>query len=168
MTSINATIETNRGSIHLELFPDQAPVTVANFVNLARRGYYDGLKFHRVIADFMIQGGCPLGIGSGGPGYTFEDEFDSSLRHDQPGRLSMANAGPGTNGSQFFVTHVPTPWLDDAHSIFGQVQGGDDQAVVDSIKQGDTITSVQVTGDVDDLLQAQAARIDEWNAALDR
>lgn len=168
MTSINATIETSRGSIHLELFPDQAPVTVANFVNLARRGYYDGLKFHRVIADFMIQGGCPLGIGSGGPGYTFEDEFASSLRHDRPGRLSMANAGPGTNGSQFFVTHGPTPWLDDAHSIFGQVKGADDQAVVDSIKQGDTITAVQVEGDVDDLLKAQAARVDEWNAALDR
>lgn len=167
MSNINATIETSRGPIHLELFPDAAPVTVANFVNLARRGYYDGLKFHRVIADFMIQGGCPLGIGSGGPGYTFEDEFDPSLRHDRPGRLSMANAGPGTNGSQFFITHVPTPWLDDNHSIFGQVQGAADQSVVDSVEQGDTITAINVEGDVDALLAAQSERVDQWNAALD-
>ena len=118
---MQATMTTTKGAIRLNLFPEQAPVTVANFVNLASRGYYDGLKFHRVIANFMIQGGCPRGTGSGGPGYQFEDEFDPSLRHDRPGRLSMANAGPGTNGSQFFITHVPTPWLDDNHSIFGAV-----------------------------------------------
>ena len=168
MSSIEAVIETSQGDIRLDLFPDQAPVTVANFVNLARRGYYDGLPFHRVIDDFMIQGGCPQGTGTGGPGYKFEDEFDESLRHDRPGRLSMANAGPGTNGSQFFITHVPTPWLDDAHSIFGQVQGDSDQAVVDRIARGDTIKAVRVIGEVDGLLESQADRVAQWNEALDR
>jgi peptidyl-prolyl cis-trans isomerase B (cyclophilin B) len=167
VSSIQAVMETSRGEIRLELFPDQAPVTVANFVNLARRGFYDGLKFHRVIADFMIQGGCPRGTGTGGPGYKFEDEFDESLRHDRPGRLSMANAGPGTNGSQFFITHVPTPWLDNAHSIFGQVVDGDDQKVVDSIRQGDSITTIRLSGDVDELLAAQQDRVNQWNKALD-
>jgi peptidyl-prolyl cis-trans isomerase B (cyclophilin B) len=167
VSSIQAVMETSRGEIRLELFPDQAPVTVANFVNLARRGFYDGLKFHRVIADFMIQGGCPRGTGTGGPGYKFEDEFDESLRHDRPGRLSMANAGPGTNGSQFFITHVPTPWLDNAHSIFGQVVDADDQKVVDSIRQGDSITTIRLSGDVDELLAAQQDRVNQWNKALD-
>lgn len=165
--SITATIETNRGAIHLELFPDEAPVTVANFVNLAQRGFYDGLKFHRVIRDFMVQGGCPLGLGNGGPGYKFEDEFHPSLRHDKPGRLSMANAGPASNGSQFFITHVPTPWLDDAHSIFGEVRGDADQAVVDGVQQGDTITAVRIDGDTDALLDDQAERVAEWNSRLD-
>jgi peptidyl-prolyl cis-trans isomerase B (cyclophilin B) len=167
VSSIQAVMETSQGEIRLELFPDQVPVTVASFVNLARRGFYDGLKFHRVIADFMIQGGCPRGTGAGGPGYKFEDEFDPTLRHDKPGRLSMANAGPGTNGSQFFITHVPTPWLDDAHSIFGQVVGDEDQAVVDSIRQGDTITSVRLSGDVDAVLEAAGERVAQWNKALD-
>ena len=165
---MQATMTTSKGAIRLNLFPEQAPVTVASFVNLAARGYYDGLKFHRVIANFMIQGGCPRGTGTGGPGYQFEDEFDSGLRHDRPGRLSMANAGPGTNGSQFFITHVPTPWLDDKHSIFGEVAGGDDQTVVDAIAQGDSIESVTVEGDTDALLVAQAGRVAEWNARLDR
>jgi peptidyl-prolyl cis-trans isomerase B (cyclophilin B) len=160
-------MKTSKGDIRLNLFPDRAPVTVANFANLARRGFYDGLKFHRVIKDFMIQGGCPKGTGTGGPGYRFEDEFDPSLRHDRPGLLSMANAGPGTNGSQFFITHVPTPWLDDNHSIFGEVEGPGDQAVVDSIEQGDRIESLTVSGDVDALLEEQADRVAEWNAALD-
>jgi peptidyl-prolyl cis-trans isomerase B (cyclophilin B) len=168
VTSIQATISTSKGDIHLDLFADQAPITVANFVNLARRGFYDGLKFHRVIADFMIQGGCPAGTGTGGPGYRFKDEFDKSLRHDRPGRLSMANAGPGTNGSQFFITHVPTPWLDDAHSVFGAVVAADDQAVVDAIAQGDTIKHVTVSGDVDQLLEAQADQVAQWNAVLDK
>ena len=114
----------------------------------------------------MIQGGCPEGSGRGGPGYRFDDEFDRSLRHDQPGRLSMANSGPGTNGSQFFITHVPTPWLDDAHSIFGEVEGDEDQAVVDAIEQGDRIERIEVTGDVDDLLADQANRVRQWNARL--
>ena len=135
-------------------------------MNLAGRGYYDGLTFHRVIANFMIQGGCPEGSGRGGPGYRFDDEFDPSIRHDRPGRLSMANSGPGTNGSQFFITHVPTPWLDDAHAIFGEVGGDEDQAVVDAIEQGDRIDRVEVTGDVDDLLADQADRVRQWNARL--
>jgi peptidyl-prolyl cis-trans isomerase B (cyclophilin B) len=166
--TINVTLDTNRGPIHLRLHEDKAPVTVASFVNLARRGYYDGLSFHRVINDFMIQGGCPLGTGTGGPGYKFEDEFHPSLRHDKPGVLSMANAGPRTNGSQFFITHGPTPWLDGKHSVFGEVIGGDDQKVVNAIRQGDTIEKVTVEGDVDALLAAQADRVKEWNTVLDQ
>ena len=163
--NITAAIETSKGTINLTLFPDKTPVTVANFVSLTQKKFYDGLSFHRVIADFMIQGGCPLGTGAGGPGYKFEDEFDSSLRHDAPGKLSMANAGPGTNGSQFFITHVPTPHLDDAHSIFGQVNSVEDQAVVDAIAQGDKIISIKVAGDLDALLEAQASRVADWNKA---
>ncbi len=163
--NITAAIETSKGTINLTLFPEQTPVTVASFVNLANKNFYDGLNFHRVIGDFMIQGGCPLGTGTGGPGYRFEDEFDSSLRHDAPGKLSMANAGPGTNGSQFFITHVPTPHLDGAHSVFGQVDSQADQDVVNSIAQGDTIVSVTISGDVDALLESQADRIAEWNQA---
>ena len=166
MSDVVVVIETNKGTIRLDLFPSEAPVTVANFVNLATRGYYDGLKFHRVIADFMIQGGCPQGTGTGGPGYQFEDEFDASLRHDRPGRFSMANAGKGTNGSQFFITHVPTPWLDDAHTIFGTVQTDADQDVVNSIGQGDSISKVSFEGDTDAILAAQSERVSEWNAAL--
>jgi cyclophilin family peptidyl-prolyl cis-trans isomerase len=121
-----ATLKTDKGDIVLELFADKTPVTVNNFVFLAREGFYDGIIFHRVIADFMVQGGDPTGKGSGGPGYRFADEFHPSLKHDKPGILSMANAGPGTNGSQFFITHVPTPHLDNKHSVFGQVIGGMD------------------------------------------
>ena len=164
--AIQARIDTTKGSIHLNLFVDRAPVTVANFVNLAGRGYYDGLQFHRVIADFMVQGGCPQGNGRGGPGYQFEDEFDATLRHDRPGRLSMANAGPGTNGSQFFITHVPTPWLDDAHTIFGEVVGDADQTVVDAIAQGDNIKGIEISGDASSLLAAQSERIEHWNTTL--
>ncbi len=122
----SATIATERGDIVVELYADKVPVTVNNFVVLARDGYYDGVTFHRVIANFMAQTGDPTGTGRGGPGYQFADEFDASLRHDGPGVLSMANAGPNTNGSQFFITHVPTPWLDGKHSIFGQVISGMD------------------------------------------
>lgn len=165
--TINVTFQTNRGPIHLRLHDDKAPVTVASFVNLAKRGYYDGLSFHRVISDFMVQGGCPLGTGTGGPGYKFEDEFHPSLRHDKPGVLSMANAGPKTNGSQFFITHGATPWLNDKHSVFGEVLSADDQKVVDAINQGDTIEKVTVEGDVDALLASQAERVKEWNAILD-
>jgi cyclophilin family peptidyl-prolyl cis-trans isomerase len=121
-----ATIDTNRGTIRIQLHDDKAPKTVANFVKLAGEGFYDGLKFHRVIDDFMVQTGCPQGTGTGGPGYKFEDEFHPDLKHDGPGVVSMANAGPNTNGSQFFITHVPTPWLDNKHSIFGQIQEGMD------------------------------------------
>jgi peptidyl-prolyl cis-trans isomerase B (cyclophilin B) len=138
-----ATIETNRGAIVLKLYATQAPRTVNNFVCLAEDGYYDGVTFHRVIKDFMIQGGDPGGTGRGGPGYTFKDEFDPKLKHDRPGVLSMANAGPNTNGSQFFITHVPTPWLDGKHTVFGQVTDGPD--VVNAIEQGDVMLSVRVS-----------------------
>jgi cyclophilin family peptidyl-prolyl cis-trans isomerase len=121
-----ATLDTDKGLIVLELFADKAPRTVNNFVFLAREGYYDGTIFHRVISDFMAQGGDPTGTGTGGPGYRFADEFHPSLKHNKPGVFSMANAGPGTNGSQFFITHVPTPWLDGKHTIFGQVIQGMD------------------------------------------
>jgi cyclophilin family peptidyl-prolyl cis-trans isomerase len=122
----SATLSTDKGNIVLDLFADKAPITVNNFVFLAREGFYDGTIFHRVIADFMVQGGDPTGTGSGGPGYRFADEFHPSLKHNKPGIFSMANAGPGTNGSQFFITHVPTPWLDGKHTIFGQVASGMD------------------------------------------
>jgi peptidyl-prolyl cis-trans isomerase B (cyclophilin B) len=121
-----AVLHTDKGDITLQLFADKTPTTVNNFVFLARQGFYDGTIFHRVIKDFMAQGGDPTGSGRGGPGYRFADEFHPKLRHDKPGVLSMANAGPGTNGSQFFITHIPTPWLDNKHSVFGQVTGGMD------------------------------------------
>jgi peptidyl-prolyl cis-trans isomerase B (cyclophilin B) len=139
-----ATIDTDRGTIRLELYADRAPKTVANFEKLAGEGFYDGLKFHRVIADFMVQTGCPQGTGTGGPGYKFADELHPELKHDGPGVLSMANAGPNTNGSQFFITHVATPWLDGKHSVFGRVIEGQD--VVDAVRQGDKMKGVKVEG----------------------
>ena len=141
-----ATIETSRGTIRAVLHDDKAPKTVANFEKLAAQGFYNGLKFHRVIADFMVQTGCPQGTGTGGPGYKFADEFHNDLKHSGPGVLSMANSGPNSNGSQFFITHVATPWLDRKHSIFGQVVEG--QNVVDAIKQGDNMIKVTVTEEV--------------------
>ena len=138
-----ATIETNKGKIRLRLEDGKVPKTVENFEKLAKQGFYDGLKFHRVIADFMIQTGCPQGTGTGGPGYKFGDEFHKELKHDGPGVLSMANSGPNTNGSQFFITHVATPWLDGKHSVFGRVLEGQD--VVDSIAQGDKMLKVSVS-----------------------
>ena len=162
---ILAEMNTSKGVINIRLYPQHAPVTVANFVNLAKRGFYDGLSFHRVIDNFMIQGGCPLGSGTGGPGYRFEDECTHELKHDAPGKLSMANAGPGTNGSQFFITHIETSWLDGKHTVFGSVVSADDQAVVNAIAGGDDIVSVTITGG-DDLLEQQAARVSEWNAVL--
>ena len=164
-TETGAVIRTSKGDIKLRLFADQAPVTVANFINLAKRGFYDGLAFHRVIADFMIQGGCPQGTGTGGPGYRFEDECTPALNHDAPGKLSMANAGPGTNGSQFFITHVETPWLDGRHTVFGEVLDSGDQAVVDAIAVGDTIDSITVNGG-EDVLASQADRVEAWNEVL--
>ena len=161
-----AVITTTKGDIHVTLFPAEAPLTVANFVNLTQRGYYDGLKFHRVIANFMIQGGDPTGTGSGGPGYNFADEFSPALRHNSAGTLSMANSGPRTNGSQFFITHGPTPHLDDLHSIFGKVSSGQD--VVDAIAQDDVMTTIVIEGDPSSLLAAQKERVDEWNGILDR
>ena len=161
--SLIANFDTDRGPIRVELAADKAPLTVANFVNLARRGFYNGLSFHRVINDFMIQGGCPEGSGRGGPGYRFEDEANNGLRHDR-GVLSMANAGPNTNGSQFFITHVPTPWLDGKHTVFGKVVAGMD--AVDAVRQGDTIKSVTIEGDADAALAAKADRVAEWNRIL--
>jgi peptidyl-prolyl cis-trans isomerase B (cyclophilin B) len=164
---LQATIKTSKGDINLKLFPEKTPVTVANFVNLSQRGFYDNLSFHRVIDNFMIQGGCPEGTGRGGPGYRFEDEFDPELKHDAPGKLSMANAGPGTNGSQFFITHVATPWLDGKHSVFGEVISDDDQAVVNSIEQGDTIETIEITGDADAVLEEASESIERFNEVLD-
>ena len=161
--SLTATFDTARGPIKIELYPDKAPLTVANFVNLAQRGFYDGLSFHRVIPDFMIQGGCPEGSGRGGPGYKFEDETTNGVRHER-GVLSMANAGPNTNGSQFFITHVPTPWLDGKHTVFGKVTEGLD--IVDSVAGGDAINSVKIEGDTAAVLAAKADRVTEWNKYL--
>jgi peptidyl-prolyl cis-trans isomerase B (cyclophilin B) len=165
MSDLIANFNTARGPIRVRLFADKAPLTVANFVNLAKKGFYNGLNFHRVIPDFMIQGGCPKGTGTGGPGYKFEDECRPDLRHDKPGVLSMANAGPGTNGSQFFITHVATPWLDGKHTVFGEVIGGEDQKVVNAVKGGDRIESITIEGDADALLAAHSARIAEWDRA---
>ena len=165
---VTARIETDKGAIRAVLHDDRAPVTVASFANLARRGFSDGLCFHRVIDDFMIQGGCPDGDGRGDPGYRFEDEFDDSLRHDEPGVLSMANAGPGTNGCQFFITHVPTDWLDGRHAVFGRVMDETDQQVVSAISAGDRIVAITVEGDWQALLADQGARVSEWNTALDK
>ena len=137
-----ATIDTSRGTIKVKLHADKVPKTIANFEKLAKQGFYNGLKFHRVIENFMVQTGCPQGTGTGGPGYKFADEFHPDLKHSGPGVLSMANAGPNTNGSQFFITHVATPWLDGKHSVFGQVTEGQD--VVNAIKQGDIMKSVVI------------------------
>ena len=161
--SLFAHFDTDRGPIRIELFAEKAPLTVANFVNLAQRGFYDGLVFHRVIADFMVQGGCPQGRGTGGPGYKFEDETNNGVRHER-GVLSMANAGPNTNGSQFFITHVATPWLDGKHTVFGKVLEGLD--VVDAIRQGDGIKSVKIEGDAQAALDAKADRVAEWNRIM--
>ena len=163
-----ALIQTNKGDINVKLYPDQAPLTVLSFVNLSKRGFYDNLTFHRVIPNFVIQGGCPLGTGTGGPGYRFKDEFSPALRHNKPGMLSMANAGPGTNGSQFFITHVPTPHLDDRHSIFGEVAGPKDQEIVNSIVVGDKIKTIVIKGDWSKLAEDHKAELDKWNAVLDK
>lgn len=165
---MSATIKTTKGDIEIKLFPDQAPLTVLSFVNLAKRGFYDNLTFHRVIRGFVIQGGCPLGTGTGGPGYRFQDEFSPDLRHSKPGILSMANAGPNTNGSQFFITHVPTPHLDDKHSIFGEVKGPKDQEIVDSIAVGDRIDTIVIEGDYSRLAEDHKEDLRKWNEVLDK
>src|SRR6056300_508960 len=166
MEGLFAKIETSKGTITLSLTYEQTPGTVGNFVALAEgklsnshkqdgEPYYNGLKFHRVIADFMIQGGCPQGSGVGGPGYQFDDEFHPDLKHDKAGTLSMANAGPGTNGSQFFITHGPTAWLDGKHTVFGYVTEG--QEVVDAIAQGDSMDKVEIV--------RVGADAEAWNAS---
>tara|TARA_Y100001934_G_scaffold217757_1_gene258600 strand:- start:250 stop:738 length:489 start_codon:yes stop_codon:yes gene_type:complete len=162
---MNANIKTNKGTISLKLFEDKAPLTVANFVNLVNRGFYENITFHRVINDFMIQTGCPLGTGTGGPGYEFKDEFHPELKHNKAGILSMANAGPGTNGSQFFITHLETPWLDNHHTVFGEVINEESQNVVNSIEQGDTIESIEIDGKLS-VDQEVKDQIEIWNKNL--
>lgn len=163
-SDIQIIIKTNRGEIHAKLFASQAPITVANFLNLAKKGFYNGINFHRVIPNFMIQGGDPTGTGTGGPGYRFDDEIAPGLKHDCPGRISMANAGPNTNGSQFFITHVPTPWLDGKHAIFGQVIQG--QKVVDIIEQGDKILNIEILDNTDVLFKKEEKLLAQWNKEL--
>ena len=159
-------IMTDKGDININLLPEKSPVTVANFVNLAKKGYYDGLKFHRVIDNFMAQGGDPTGTGAGGPGYQFEDEVNNGLNFSKAGKLAMANAGPGTNGSQFFITTVPTEWLNGNHTIFGEVVSDDDLKVVKKLSNGDVMKKVVVEGDVDAFLKTQKNRVDSWNKTL--
>jgi peptidyl-prolyl cis-trans isomerase B (cyclophilin B) len=164
MQDIRLILKTSRGSIEGTLFASKVPMTATNFLNLAKRGFYNGVKFHRVIPNFMIQGGDPTGTGMGGPGYKFADEIDKTLKHSKPGLFSMANAGPGTNGSQFFITHLPTPHLDGKHAVFGEVTKGQD--VVNAIVAGDKIESIEVLDSTDELFAAQKANLDKWNAVL--
>lgn len=163
---IKILMKTDKGDIAITVFSSMVPVTAANFLHLAKRGYYDGISFHRVIANFMIQGGDPTGSGAGGPGYKFEDEFVATLKHEKPGILSMANAGPNTNGSQFFITHGPTPHLDHRHTVFGEVTTGQD--VVDAIAQGDKITGIDIldTDALEALLTEKASRVSEWASKM--
>jgi len=158
-----ANIDTSKGLIKVALNERAAPTTVANFINLANRGFYDGLKFHRVERNFMVQGGDPLGTGTGGPGYKFQGEI--VLRHNQPGILSMANSGPGTDGSQFFLTHLATPHLNGLHSVFGVVEDG--LPLVHQLRRGDLINSITIDGDYSALFEKKKDRIMEWNAILD-
>lgn len=164
VSDIRIILKTTRGDIHATLFASQVPLTTANFLNLAKKHFYDGITFHRVIPNFMIQGGDPTGTGMGGPGYKFEDEIDPSLKHDRPGRLSMANSGPNTNGSQFFITHVPTPWLNGKHAIFGQVTEG--QNIVDTIEQGDKILGIEILDETEPLFEKEKARIADWDSHI--
>lgn len=166
VSDIRIVMHTSKGDIHATLYASKAPITVANFLNLASKGFYNGLTFHRVIPDFMIQGGDPTGTGMGGPGYKFADEFAPGLKFDRPGYFAMANAGPNTNGSQFFITHVPTPWLDGKHAIFGSVDAASDQAVVNAIKQGDTISKIDIVDSPTPLFASQAAKIALWDKSL--
>ena len=157
---MNITINTSKGAIDLTLFPEDAPVTCTSFLNLATKGFYNGLAFHRVIPNFMVQGGCPLGTGTGDPCYKFECECKPNRRHDKPGILSMANAGPNTNGSQFFITHLHTPHLDGKHTVFGEVTKGQD--VINAIKGGDKIDSITIHDSTDELFEAHKDRIASW------
>lgn len=162
--ALAAVIDTSKGIIRVDLNPRAAPTSVANFVNLAQRGYYDGLTFHRVEQNFMVQGGDPDGDGSGGPGYQFRGEI--ILKHNQPGILSMANSGPATDGSQFFITHLATPHLDGLHSVFGKVSAG--MPVVYQLRRRDIINSITIEGDASSLFTRRKANIDDWNLTLDQ
>ena len=163
---MQATIKTTKGSININLFNKKAKMTVTNFANLSQRGFYNNLTFHRVIDDFMIQGGCPIGSGTGDAGYKFKDEFHNDLKHDKPGVLSMANSGSNTNGSQFFITHVATPWLDKKHTVFGAVSDKDSLNVVNKIQQNDLIESIEISGKLDEDAETQGA-LQEWNKVID-
>ena len=164
ITDVNIVLKTSKGDIEAVIYATKTPITAANFLNLAEKDYYDGITFHRVIPNFMIQGGDPEGTGRGGPGYRFADEFDPSLKHTGPGIFSMANAGPGTNGSQFFITHVATPHLDGKHSVFGKVTNGQD--IVNAIERDDVITDIVITDPTAALFAAQKTNLDEWNSKL--
>ena len=166
MSDIRITLHTDKGDIDATIFASKVPVTSANFLNLAKRGYYDGITFHRVIANFMIQGGDPTGTGSGGPGYKFADEIDRTLKHSKAGIFSMANAGPNTNGSQFFITHGPTPPLDGKHAVFGDVTPGED--VVHQIPEDDKIKSITFHDDAPPLFESQNDQLEHWNSILSR
>ena len=160
---LRAIIDTSKGEIVVQLNERAAPTTVANFTNLAMRGFYDGLTFHRVERNFMVQGGDPLGNGTGDAGYKFSGEI--VLHHNQPGIISMANSGPGTDGSQFFLTHLATPYLNGKHSVFGKVLSG--MPVVNQLKRRDTISSIVIEGDLGSLFERRRALLDEWNVILD-
>ena len=162
--NIKITMKTDKGNLSITIYAADTPMTAASFLNLASRGYYDDIIFHRVIPNFMVQGGDPTGTGSGGPGYQFDDECLSSLKHDKPGILSMANAGPGTNGSQFFITHGPQSHLDGMHTVFGHVTEGQD--VVDAIEGGDSILGIDVHDSTDALFAQESSKIEEWNKVL--
>ena len=180
VSDIRIVVKTNKGDIEATIFASKVPMTAANFLNLAKHGYYNGIAFHRVIENFMIQGGDPTESGRGGPGYKFADEFHPELKHSKPGIFSMANAGPGTNGSQFFITMAPTPFLDNRHSVFGEVTKGQDVvnkilgklntgergAKVDPAGKGDKIEKIEVLDSTDALFAAQAANIKEWSGFL--
>ncbi|MGL5231936.1 MAG: peptidylprolyl isomerase [Fusobacteriaceae bacterium] len=164
---IRMTVVTNQGEINYYLYPEATPLTVANFINLAKRGFYDGVKFHRYIENFMIQGGDPTGTGQGGPGYTIPDEFVSWLDFFQPGMIAMANAGPNTGGSQFFMTVSPSEWLNGKHTVFGEVIDENDLNAVRKLEKGDSIKEIRFTGDVDFILSLNKKSVDEWNKKLD-
>jgi len=164
VNDIKIILHTSKGDIEATIFASKVPMTAANYLNLAKKGYYNGITFHRVIPNFMIQGGDPTATGTGGPGYKFADEIVPTLKHDKAGIFSMANAGPGTNGSQFFITHLPTPHLDGKHTVFGEVTKGQD--VVNKIEKGDKITTIDVLDATDDLFKAQASNIEKWNGSM--
>lgn len=165
--TMNVKFKTSKGEINITLFPDKSPITTASFVNLVQHKYYNGLKFHRVIEDFMAQGGDPTGTGSGGPGYNFEDETENGLDFSSPGKLAMANAGPGTNGSQFFITTVPTEWLNGNHTIFGEIVSDSDLEIVKKLSNGDIIEEISISGDgTAELLKKYENRVSDWNNSL--
>ena len=168
MAELGVMMETSKGFINIKLFTDETPFTCGNFANLAERKFYNGLKFFRVIPGFIAQGGCPYGNGTGGPGYQLSDEFSKGLKHDKVGILSMANSGPTTSGSQFFITHGPTPHLDDKYTVFGVVAGKEDQNVLKNIAQGDSIKEIKVIGDTEPLFKKIKPRLDHWNKIINK